>query len=124
MPEPPDRDAADAFLPLHPRDLHILLAMADGPMHGYGIVKEIEGQSDGRLLLDPANLYRSLRRLEADRLVEEAEDAEPPVDDGRKRRFYRLTGLGRAVLEADVARMKTLGEQAGARLAAGDGSGR
>ena len=105
----------ESFLPLHPRDLHVLLVLTASPLHGYGIVKAVEDQSEGRLLLDPANLYRSLRRLQQEGLV--AEVAEPPEqDDDRRRRYYELTNLGHAVVVAEVERMRTITGMAELRL--------
>ena len=103
------------FLPLHPRDLHILLVLLHRPLHGYGIVQRVEEQSEGRLRLDPANLYRTLRRLEEEGLLAETED-HPEPDDARRRRYYALTGLGRDVLRAEVERMRTVTAAAELRL--------
>lgn len=108
-PDPED------FLPLHPRDLHILLVLVAHPLHGYGIVKEVEEQSQGRLRLDPANLYRSLRRLEDEGLLAETNE-HPPPDDARKRRYYALTPLGHAVVEVEVERMRTVTAVADLRI--------
>lgn len=103
---------ADALLPLHPRDYLILFALADGRLHGYGILKVIEDQAGG-VLFDPANLYRSLRKLERDGQVREIE---PPDDeDDRRSRYYRLTPLGREVLEAEARRLARLTDAARAR---------
>lgn len=97
-----------AALPMHPRDFLILLALVDGALHGYGLVKAIETESEGEVLMDPANLYRSLRRLERDGLVAEAAG---PADGGEgddRRRYYGLTDFGRAVAVAEAARVRRL----------------
>jgi DNA-binding PadR family transcriptional regulator len=85
----------DELLPLQPRDYLILLGLADGEVHGHGILKVMEEHSGG-VLFDPANLYRSLRKLERDGLVAEVEDP-PPSEDARPRRYYQLTELGTTI---------------------------
>ena len=92
-------------VPLAPRDLLILSALADGPLHGYGIVRAVEERSE--VLLDPANLYRSLRRMRRDGWIAESEDG---AGDERRRAFA-LTAAGDRVLRAEVARLAALLEQ-------------
>ena len=89
-------------LPLAPRDLLILAVLAEGPLHGYGLIKAVEARSSSGVLLDPANLYRVLRRMRALGWIEEAEDGE------ERRRTHRITGEGRSVLRAEVARLEDL----------------
>lgn len=103
-----DRDEPASHLPLQPVAFHALLALADGPKHGYRILKEIEGCGEARLRLGPATLYDTLHRLRRQRLVETA--AEPPEapDDDRRRRYYRLTALGARVLAAEAERLRDL----------------
>jgi DNA-binding PadR family transcriptional regulator len=84
--------------PLKPADFHILLALVDGPRHGYQIMKEVERESEGRVRLEVGTLYRILARLLADGLLQEAEL------DGR-RRNYSLTPLGRRVVQAEAERL-------------------
>jgi len=106
-----ERDDVLAQLPLHPRDFLILLALADGELHGYGLVKRIEEESEGSVRMDPANLYRSLRRLERDGCVEEVafEAERGAVDEAdERRRYYGLTALGRQVAAAEAARVSRL----------------
>jgi len=113
MPAKPDDTRPDELLPLQPRDYLILLALADGEMHGHGILKVVEEHSGG-VLFDPANLYRSLRKLERDGLA--AEVPEPtPSDDKRQRRYYALTALGHDVLTAESTRIARLADAARAR---------
>ncbi|HEX5213831.1 MAG TPA: helix-turn-helix transcriptional regulator [Vicinamibacterales bacterium] len=102
-----------ALLPLAPRDYLILFALVDGPRHGHGMLKRIETESRG-VLLDPANLYRSLRKLEREELVAEARDP-GTVTEGPARRFYKLTKLGRDVLAAEAERLAHLTDAARAR---------
>lgn len=109
-----DSDAVNALLPLNPRDFLILMVLADGALHGYGMVKAIEQESEGEVRMDPANLYRSLRRLDRSGWVNELEDAGD--DDGsERRRYFGLTPLGRAVVSAEASRVSKLVRTAVAR---------
>lgn len=89
-------------LPLAPRDLMILAVLAEGPVHGYGLIKAVEERSSSGVLLDPANLYRVLRRMRTLGWIEEADDAE------ERRRTHRITPDGRSILSAEVARLERL----------------
>jgi DNA-binding PadR family transcriptional regulator len=89
---------------LAPRDFLILAVLADGPIHGYGIIKAVEDRSEQDVLLDPANLYRCLRRMSADGWIDEVEAR---TDDDR-RRTYRITTTGRTVLRAEAQRLESL----------------
>jgi DNA-binding PadR family transcriptional regulator len=109
----PDVPQPDDLLPLQPRDYLILLALADGELHGHGILKVVEEHSGG-VLFDPANLYRSLRKLERDGLTAEVPDP-PAPDDKRQRRYYALTPLGHDVLAAESTRLARLTDAARAR---------
>jgi DNA-binding PadR family transcriptional regulator len=88
---------------LKPADFHVLLALAAGPRHGYGIMKEVERESGGAVRLELGSLYRLLSRLLEEGLIEEAEG------DGRRRR-YRLGRLGRRVLKSEAERLHGLVE--------------
>ncbi len=95
----------DAVLPLSPTTYHMLVAMADGPRHGYAIAQEVEELTDGRIVLGPGTLYGSLQRMVAAELIEESEN---PGDDGlhaSRRRYYRMTPLGSAALRAESERL-------------------
>lgn len=99
-----------SLLPLSARDFHILFVLACGDRHGYGLVKAIEEQTNGMIRLDPANLYRAIQRMVDTGLVE---DSEPPADgSGERRRYYRITELGRRVVSADAERMRSLARAA------------
>jgi DNA-binding PadR family transcriptional regulator len=87
--------------PLKSADFHILLALADGPRHGYGIMKEVETESGGGVRLEIGSLYRLLGRLLDSGLIEDAD-----ADD--RRRYYRITRLGRRVLKAEAERLMGL----------------
>ena len=97
-----------SHLPLKPIDLQLLLALADGERHGYGLVQAISESTDGLIVLDPGNLYRVIKRLLADGLVAESE-RRPAADLGdERRRYYRLTALGGRVLAEEVRRLQAL----------------
>ncbi|MDX1395763.1 MAG: PadR family transcriptional regulator [Gemmatimonadota bacterium] len=97
-------------IPLSPRDYLIMLVLAREPAHGYGIIKRAETLSGDPIPLDPANLYRALRRLDRDGLVR-VEEA--PQDEGSGgRRTYALTERGRDVVEAEAARLARLTDTA------------
>ena len=113
MPPASMNSRISALLPLAPRDYLILFALVDGPRHGHGMLKSIETESHG-VLLDPANLYRSLRKLERDELVSETRDSGTDTE-GPARRFYKLTKLGRDVLAAEAERLAHLTDAARAR---------
>lgn len=97
----------EAFLPLTPVAFEILLALADEARHGYAILKDVESRTGGRMALHAGTLYRALARLTEDGLLEELEEGEEDADssDGR-RRYYRLTGLGRRVAVAEANRLE------------------
>ena len=97
-------------LPLSPRDFLILLVLARGARHGYGIIKDAERHAGGEVTLDPANLYRALRRLDRDGLVTETELDDD--SDGAPRRHYALTEPGRRVVTAEAARLARLTDRA------------
>jgi DNA-binding PadR family transcriptional regulator len=102
------------LLPLTPAVFHILLVLADGEAHGYGIMLEVEELTRGQVRLGPGTLYRSIQRMQVDGLIEEAGERSGPDDDER-RRYYRLTELGRRVAEAEARRLATLVDVATAR---------
>ena len=97
--------ASDELLPLTPAVFHILLALADGELHGYGIMKEVEAHTRGQVSMGPGTLYGSIKRMLAANLIEESDERpDPQLDDGR-RRYYRLTELGQRVLRAEAERL-------------------
>jgi len=98
------KENVSRFLPLSPAALHILLALAGEDLHGYGIMLEVARQSEGHYKLGPGTLYDNLRKLMTQRCVEEVQKRAP--DDDPRRRYYRLTGLGRRVLAAEVVRLE------------------
>jgi DNA-binding PadR family transcriptional regulator len=92
------------FLPLSPAALHILLSLAGEERHGYGIMQDVARQSNGRYRLGPGTLYDNLQKLLKERIVEETENSSTGAES--RRRYYRLTKLGRAVLSTEIARLE------------------
>ncbi len=112
--EPSDQ-AVYSLLPMKARDFLILFALVDGERHGYRVLQEVEQESDGKVKLDPANLYRSLSRLMERGLLVESEHRPAPELDKARRRYYSLTLLGRRVVEAEAARLAKLADAARAK---------
>jgi DNA-binding PadR family transcriptional regulator len=108
------------FLPLSPATLHILLALAGGEQHGYGIMKEVARQSSGQYRLGPGTLYDNLQKLLDRGLVKEA--PKRSANDDPRRRYYRLTPFGRRVLSADLARLENVLREAKVRRHTADWS--
>ena len=96
----------EAYLPLPPATFHILLALADGALHGYAIMKNVTERSDGAVRLGPGTLYGALKRLLDAGLLEEAGERADESDE--RRRYYRLTDLGVAVARAEVQRLDAI----------------
>jgi len=100
------------FLPLTAQQFHILLALTDGHLHGYAIIRDIAERTDGALRLGTGTLYTALARLEELALVDESDRRAPANEDDQRRRYYRVTPLGRAVLQAEAERLDALVRQA------------
>jgi len=93
------------FLPLTPAAFHVLLALADGPRHGYSILKEVEERTGGDVRLSTGTLYGLIKRFLDDELIIEL----PAEDDGHERRRpYRLTPFGRQVARSEAERLEGL----------------
>jgi DNA-binding PadR family transcriptional regulator len=105
----------DHFLPLTAPLLHTLLALADGEKHGYAIIKEIARRTDDDVRLGAGTLYSLVKRALADGLIVESDDRPDPALDDERRRYYRLTTLGRSVAEAEVARLEGIVKMARAK---------
>ena len=114
------KPSLDSFLPLSPAELHILLALAPEDLHGYGIMQEVARQSQGQYKLGPGTLYDNLKKLMNHRLVDESPKALSASTDDRdsRRRYYRLTGVGRDVLTAEVSRLEQVLREAKTHLRA------
>jgi DNA-binding PadR family transcriptional regulator len=98
---------------MSPAVVHILLALAAGDLHGYGIIQEVARQSTGRYKLGPGTLYDNLKKLMDTGLVADAPRLEPANDE---RRLYRLTADGRSALAAEIERMQSMVHEARLRL--------
>jgi DNA-binding PadR family transcriptional regulator len=108
-----DRQAnPENLLPLTPAVFHILLALSDAERHGYGIMKEVEQRTEGRVQLRPGTLYQALKRLLEAGLIAEAGEKVDPQFNAERRRYYRLNGLGRRVIAAEAERLRRLVELA------------
>ena len=94
------------LLPLTPVALNILLALADGERHGYGIMLEVRERTGGRVRLGPGTLYGAIKRLKEGGVIEES--GQRPEADDERRRYYRLSGFGAEVLAAEVERLDAL----------------
>lgn len=95
-------------LPLTPATLNILLSLAETERHGYGIMREVEARTDGTVRLGPGTLYRSIKQMLAAGLIEESAERPDPALDDQRRRYYRLTGLGRRVAVAELDRLESI----------------
>jgi DNA-binding PadR family transcriptional regulator len=98
----------ESFLPLKPHWFHILLSLAGQERHGYGIMREALDRTGGKVRLWPATLYGTLKRLIEAELIEESDDRPAPRFDDERRRYYRITWLGRRVLAAEIQRLEEL----------------
>lgn len=102
------------FLPLSPASFYILLALAEDDLHGYGIIQRVSRQSDGHYKLGPGTLYDNLKKLMGLGLV--GETANPRATGDPRRRYYRLTAMGRSVFAAEIKRLEGALRQARAHL--------
>ena len=96
------------FIPLKTQWFHIMLSLAGGEQHGYGIMREVLNRTHGKVRLWPATLYGSIKRLIEAELIEESDERPAPELDDARRRYYRLTTLGRHVLDAECERLQEL----------------
>jgi len=95
----------EEFLPLTPAVFNILLALADSEKHGYGIMLEVEANTDGQVLMGPGTLYGSIKRMLKAGLIEESNERADPEMDDQRRKYYRLTDLGRSILHMEAERL-------------------
>jgi DNA-binding PadR family transcriptional regulator len=100
--------SVEKFLPLKPRSFHILLSLAGQDQHGYGIMQDVLDRTNGKLRLWPAALYGTLKQLVDQDLIIETDKRPSPEADDARRRYYRLTPLGRRVLAAESRRLEDL----------------
>ena len=101
-----DSAAAQPPSPLSGVTFQILLSLTDKERHGYGIMKEVSARTDGHIVIRPGTLYRAVSRLLADHLIEESEVRPDPEEDDDRRRYYRLTALGRRAAQLEAKRLE------------------
>jgi len=101
--------------PLPAASLHVVLALLDGELHGYALMRRVEELSDGAVRMGPGTLYGTLNRLVDTGLIEETTDRRPRTDNER-RRYYELTETGRAVALDELARLQTLVDRTAGHL--------
>jgi DNA-binding PadR family transcriptional regulator len=108
------QSAADprSFLPLTPLAFQVLLALADTPRHGYGVMREVDERTDGLIRMRTGTLYVLLSRLVEQALIAEIDPPADAVSDARERRYYDVTPLGRAVLQAEARRLASVVDEA------------
>jgi DNA-binding PadR family transcriptional regulator len=94
-----------SLLPLTPTVFHMLLALADGDKHGYGIMQAVEEETQGQMQIRTGSLYGSIQRMIEAGLIEETNERPDPELDDERRRYYGLTEFGRCVLTAEAARI-------------------
>jgi DNA-binding PadR family transcriptional regulator len=102
----------NAFLPLKPSVFHILLSLVDSDRHGYGIMQEVKSTTNGRVKLGPGTLYGAIKRLLADGLIIESDQRPDSELDDERRRYYKITELGRKVITLEAMRLADLVDMA------------
>src|SRR5205807_10317579 len=98
----------ESSLPLYRDTFQILVSLADQDRHGYAVMRDVLERTDGALRLSPSSLYAAIRRLLENSLIEELAERPDPEHDDERRRYYRLTKLGRAVATAEARRLNRL----------------
>lgn len=102
--------------PLPPASMHLVLALLDGELHGYALMRRVEELSDGAVRMGAGTLYGTINRLLADGLIVETTDDLDRSDDDERRRYYELTGNGRAVALGELARLQAIVHKVGRHL--------
>jgi DNA-binding PadR family transcriptional regulator len=113
-------DDPKQLLPLTPAVFHILLALADGEKHGYGIMQELTAMSSGEIKMGPGTLYGSIKRMLEAKLIEESDERPDPTLDDERRRYYRITDFGAKVARAESQRLAVLLNAAQSKRLMGD----
>jgi DNA-binding PadR family transcriptional regulator len=103
-----DAEDIEALLPLPPITFHILVALAHDDLHGYAIIQDVAGRTDGALKIQAGTLYRSLDRMLKEGLIAEKDERPLYRRDDERRRYYRLTAFGRAVAQAEARRLEKM----------------
>ena len=107
-----DRRSPESLLPLRPIDTLVLTMLLRGDRHGYGIMQDVAEHTGGTIVLEAGSLYRTIRKLLDDEIVEESARRPRATLDDERRRYYRLTPFGRRVLAAEMARLQRLVREA------------
>ena len=100
------RPNPESFLPLSAAAFHVLVALADGEKHGYAILKDIRRRTADKVQVTAGSRYAVVKRLSDDELIEESEERPDAALDDERRRYYRITPLGRRVAQAEMRRME------------------
>ncbi|HSR52711.1 MAG TPA: PadR family transcriptional regulator [Acidobacteriota bacterium] len=108
------RPKLERHLPLKANWFHILLSLAEEERHGYAVMQEVLQRTGGEVRLWPATLYGSMRQLQDAGLIEECQDA-PAEDDDSRRRYFRISALGRDLLDAEAERLRSLADMVRSR---------
>ena len=108
MPKTPAAPAPESFLPLKTLEFLILMTVATGERHGYGIMLDIAERTGGSVRLEAGGLYRNIRRLLSDKLLTESARRPARDLDDERRRYYALTPLGKRVVAAEALRLRAL----------------
>jgi DNA-binding PadR family transcriptional regulator len=103
-----NKDLIDQFLPLPLPVFHLLLALVDGERHGYALKREILQRTDGKINLGSGALYGSISKMLEQELIEESDERPDSHLDDERRRYYRITALGRKVVQAEALRLRDL----------------
>ena len=98
----------ESLLPLTPAVFHILLALAGGERHGYGIMQEVAQYTEGKLHLGAGTLYRSIKHMLDEGLIIESDERLDPIVNNERRRYYHLTNFGKEVAQAEIERLTHL----------------
>jgi DNA-binding PadR family transcriptional regulator len=98
----------ESLLPLSSATFHILVALADADRHGYAIIKDVAARTDGALKLSPGTLYRSIERMLDQGLIREISSRPAKDMDDERRRYYRITALGRSAAMAEARRLEQM----------------
>ena len=102
------RNQPTDLTPLSPAVFHILLSLGEGERHGYALRREIAQRTGGKLKLGPGVLYGSIHKMLEWELIEESDERPDPHLDDERRRYYRITPLGRRVVHAEAVRLRQL----------------
>ena len=101
-------DRVDDLLPLQPAEFHILLSLAEDDRHGYAIIQSIAERTERKIRMSAGTLYRSIHRMLGHGLIVEIDRRPPPDADDERRRYYRITPLGRKAARAEAQRLADL----------------